>query len=248
MDFSIGTATPAEQTYAYSQSSQIEGQTGCIGHLRADFDSDGNSFYSSWADHNVSLKDQAFKDEFDHLINTLRGLEAPDASQTQHEAILRDRAVLTSYCYRHPDSKKPGFYGRELTLRADTQKHAYILRLNPKKGDYNLYCYCYRKDWFDRHLNNAEKGIRFIDPNYKELFRIEDGDKIRYFTNSGKPRHLICRYIDDYHLRQPAIGGRTCTTSASLQNCTRIMAVTASFLCGSRSRRVASAPWKPPGS
>ena len=49
-------------------------------------------------------------------------------------------------------------------------------------------------------------------------------------------------------LRQPAIGGRTCTTSASLQNCTRIMAVTASFLCGSRSRRVASAPWKPPGS
>ena len=132
MDFSIRTATPAEQMYSHSQSSQIEGQTGCIGHLRADFGSDGNSFYSSWADHNASLKDQAFKDEFDHLINTLRGLEAPDASQTQHEAILRDRAVLTSYCYRHPDSKKPGFYGRELTLR-------------------------------------------------------------------GEPRHLICRYIDDYH-------------------------------------------------
>ena len=208
MDFSIRTATPAEQMYSYSQSSQIEGQTGCIGHLRADFDSDGNSFYSSWADDNASLKDQAFKDEFDHLINTLRGLEAPDASQTQHEAILRDRAVLTSYCYRHPDSKKPGFYGRELTLRADTQKHAYILRLNPKKGDYNLYCYCYRKDWFDRHLNNAERGIRFIDPNYKELFRIEDGDKIRYFTNSGEPRHLICRYIDDYHFEATSDRGK----------------------------------------
>ena len=75
MDFSIRTATPAEQMYSYSQSGQIEAQTGCIGHLRADFDSDGNSFYSSWADHNASLKDQAFKDEFDHLINTLRGLE-----------------------------------------------------------------------------------------------------------------------------------------------------------------------------
>ena len=110
MDFSIRTATPAEQMYSYSQSSQIEGQTGCIGHLRADFDSDGNSVYSSWADHNASLKDQAFKDEFDHLINTLRGLEAADASQAQYEAILRDIAVLTSYCYRHPDSKRPGFY------------------------------------------------------------------------------------------------------------------------------------------
>ena len=60
MDFSIRTATPAEQMYSYSQSSQIEGQTGCIGHLRADFGSDENSFYSSWADHNASLKDQAF--------------------------------------------------------------------------------------------------------------------------------------------------------------------------------------------
>ena len=68
MDFSIRTATPAEQMYSYSQSGQIEAQTGCIGHLRADFGSDGNSFYSSWADHNASLKDQAFKDEFDHLI------------------------------------------------------------------------------------------------------------------------------------------------------------------------------------
>ena len=207
MDFSIRTATPAEQMYSYSQSSQIEGQTGCIGHLRADFGSDGNSFYSSWADHNTSLKDQAFKDEFDHLINTLRGLEAPDASQTQHEAILRDRAVLTSYCYRHPDSKRPGFYGRELTLRADTQKHAYILRLNPQKGDYNLYCYCYRKDWLDRHLKNAEKGIRFIDPNYKELFRIEDGDKVRYSTRSGETRQMTCRYIDDYHFEANSYRG-----------------------------------------
>ena len=193
MDFSIRTATPAEQMYAYSQSSQIEGQTGCIGHLRADFDSDGNSFYSSWADHNASLKDQAFKDEFDHLINTLRGLEGIEASQPENKAILGSRVALTSYCYQNPDSKRPGFYGRELILRADTQKHAYILRLNPQKGDYNLYCYCYRKDWLDRHLKNAEKGIRFIDPNYKELFRIEDGDKVRYSTRSGETRQMTCR-------------------------------------------------------
>ena len=83
MDFSIRTATPAEQMYSYSQSSQIEGQTGCIGHLRADFGSDGNSFYSSWADQNARLKDQAFKDEINHLIKTRRGLDNRDASQVQ---------------------------------------------------------------------------------------------------------------------------------------------------------------------
>ena len=71
MDFSIRTATPAEQMYSYSQSGQIEAQTGCIGHLRADFGSDGNSFYSSWADHNASLKDQAFKDEYINLKEPL---------------------------------------------------------------------------------------------------------------------------------------------------------------------------------
>lgn len=131
MDFSIRTATPAEQMYAYSQSSQIEGQTGCIGHLRADFDSDGNSFYSSWADHNASLKDQAFKDEFDHLINTLRGLEAPDASQTQHEAILRDRAVLTSYCYPAPGQQETRF----LRQRADSQsRYAEICLHSPPQS------------------------------------------------------------------------------------------------------------------
>ena len=95
----------------------------------------------------------------------------------------------------------------QLTLRADTQKHAYILRLNPQEGDYNLYCYCYRKDWLDRHLKNAEKGIRFIDPNYKELFRIEDGDKVRYSTRSGETRQMTCRYIDDYHFEANSYRG-----------------------------------------
>ena len=78
----------------------------------------------------------------------------------------------------------------------------------PSRKEQENAVYCYRKDWFDRHLNNAEKGIRFIDPNYKELFRIEDGDKIRYFTNSGEPRHLICRYIDDYHFEATSDRGK----------------------------------------
>ena len=141
------------------------------------------------------------------ILQIISGLEAADASQAQHEAILIDRAVLTSYCYQNPDSKKPGSYGRELTLRADTDKHAYMLRLNPQKGEYNLYCYCYRRDRFDRHLKNAEKGIRFIDPNDKELFRIEDGDKVRYSTRSGETRQMTCRYIDDYHFEANSYRG-----------------------------------------
>lgn len=57
--------TPLERMYSYTQSSQIESQSGCIGHLRADMGSDGKSFFSSWTDHRGDL----------NLMNTLLSLE-----------------------------------------------------------------------------------------------------------------------------------------------------------------------------
>ena len=45
MDFVINPLTEAECKYTYAQSTQIEGQTGCIGHLRGDFGSGGNEFF-----------------------------------------------------------------------------------------------------------------------------------------------------------------------------------------------------------
>ena len=39
MDFTIQIMTPEERKYTYTQSQQIISQTGCIGHLRADFGS-----------------------------------------------------------------------------------------------------------------------------------------------------------------------------------------------------------------
>lgn len=75
------------------------------------------------------------------------------------------------------DSERQVF--RYYGVRVDTEKYAYLLRLNPDRGEYNLYCYCYRRDWLDQHLKDAEKGIRFIDSHYKELFRIPDGGKVK---------------------------------------------------------------------
>ncbi|NLD79649.1 MAG: hypothetical protein GX642_00555, partial [Smithella sp.] len=63
-----------------------------------------------------------------------------------------------------------------------------------------LYCYCYKRDWLDSHIKNAEKGIRFITPNYDEKFRIPDEDKIRILLSDGKTLDQTCRYIDEYHL------------------------------------------------
>jgi len=49
-------------------------------------------------------------------------------------------------------------------------------------------------------MKDTERGIRFINPNYKELFRIPDGDSIRITRSDGSHVDRVCRYIDDYHM------------------------------------------------
>ncbi len=47
MELTFRAATPAERLYIARQSTQIEGQTGSIGHLRADMGEDGKGFFPS---------------------------------------------------------------------------------------------------------------------------------------------------------------------------------------------------------
>ena len=197
MDMTMRPMFPTERNYSYSQSQQISMQTGLIGYLRADFGSNGEGFFSTWNDFRESLKSEDFKLEFDEVINELR----------KNGNLLHNRGTLTRCCYQTPDSS---FHNdrNEYGFRADTDHYSYVMRLNPNKGEYNLYCYCYVKQWLDRHMHQAERGIRFITSDYKELFRIADGDKIRYFTSGGEVREPVCRYIDDYHFetRSPGFG------------------------------------------
>lgn len=155
----IRAIAPNEWKYTYSQSMQITGQTGNIGHLRGDFDSGGYGFYTTWNDHRPQWKTDEFKTELDEVINALRSPEY---------GLLQNRPAMSEYARRFPDSAFKGNYCTEYGLRVDTEKYAYLLRLNPTKGDYNFYCYCYVKEWLDKHIGNAEKGIRFIDSHYKD--------------------------------------------------------------------------------
>ena len=181
--------TQAEDKYTYTNSQQISGQCGLIGHLRADMDTDGNGFFSSWFDWRKDLKTDEFKVEFDDVINSLR----------EDGDILHNRKALAHYCYSTPQAKMDGeqnYYG----VRVDGEKYAYLFRLCPDKGEYNLYCYCYVKDWLDSHIRNAERGIRFITPNYEEKFRIPDGGKILITYSDGEKDEKTCRFIDSYHV------------------------------------------------
>lgn len=79
MELKITSMTPADRLYAYNQSSQLEGQTGCIGHLRGDFGS-GQEFYTSWFDHRREYKTDEFKAElvkWSTLCGRRTGCSAP---------------------------------------------------------------------------------------------------------------------------------------------------------------------------
>lgn len=198
MKFSIRPATEAETLYCYNQSTQIAGQTGNIGYLRADMDNDGNGFYSSWEDRRGYLKGDEFKDEFDKLVKSLRQGKKTNPEQ-EGFGILANKKALAQYCEEHPKAKisvDNSSYG----FRADTDQYSYMLRLSPDKDEYNVYCYCYRRDWFDEHLRNAEKGIRFITPHYEEIFRIPDGGKIKISRPGFEDYIRTARFIDPYHV------------------------------------------------
>ena len=148
MNMSIRPIIPGEREFTYSQEQAAMEQMGCIGYLRADMDSSGKGFYSTWNDFRTDLKTPAFKGEFDAVINALRFDDACSG-------ILKDRDSLAQYCYSPPDTS----YGnsREYGIRVDTEDHAYYMRLNPHKGEYNLYCYCYKSSLLAAYIRDKRE-------------------------------------------------------------------------------------------
>lgn len=186
-----------EMLYCYAQSQQISMQTGLIGHLRGDMDSTGQGFFTTFFDFRSSLKTDEFKAEFDTVINSLR-------NDPEYRQCLGNRSKLSSFCYAHPESRIQSDrddYG----FRVNTDAYSYLVRLNPNRGEYNFYVYCYKRENLDRHMKQAERGVRFIDSHYREKFRVPDGDAVRIITAGDSIRDMQVRYIDEYHME---IGSR----------------------------------------
>jgi hypothetical protein len=191
MELTFQTATPSERLYTARQSTQIAGQTGSIGHLRADMGEDGKGFFTKWQSYRENLDTEEFQQEFEGVLNALVG-------DGQYGGFLKSRDAMRDFCQEHPES---GFNdGFAFGFRVDTAQYSYLIRLQPYKGEENLFIYCYRRDWLDRHMKQAEKGIRFITPHYEEKFRIADGDMIRIRCPDGRQLDRECRYIDECHV------------------------------------------------
>lgn len=192
MEMDLRVMRPEERLYSYRQSMDISMRSGLIGHLRADFGSSGYEFYSTWNDFNMNRKTQEFKNDLDEVVNALR-------EDAKFGNILCGRNGLSKYCWSHMDSQfEEG--SREFGFRVNTENYSYMLRLNPDKGAYNAYIYCYERKWLDKHMENAERGIRFIDSHYNDLFRLPDGEKIKITDKDGHSLEYTCRYVGETHM------------------------------------------------
>lgn len=175
--------TQAEQKYAYRQSMQIRGQTGSIGILQGGYGAD-NAFHSDFHEINNQLKTGEFE------------ADLQEALSSGEYSVLENLDTMREFTLRHPQK---GFPGTEYGFRVETEKFAYLVHCSPEKESGSVEIHCYVKEWLDRHISKAEKGIRFINSRYDELFRIADGEKIKIRYSGGEEQERVCRYIDEYH-------------------------------------------------
>ena len=192
MQLTIKPMQPEERLYSYQQSSQIRAQTGSIGYLRGDFGKTGTEFYTSWQDHIKGFRSDDFGDEFDKVVNALRFEDVGGG-------LFGSRNAMRLFCKENPDSAFQGNYCEEYGFRIDKGRHSFLIRCNPMVDDYNFYVFCYVKEHLDAHMEKAKNGIRFITPEYRELFRIADGEQIQITRPDGKKTLRTCRYIDETH-------------------------------------------------
>ena len=179
----------SEPLYVYRQSQQISQQTGLVGYLRGAFGRSGKEFWTTWFGFREDWNTPEFKADLQRVIDSLRFDTGEFSSRNRIAALCRQNGD----CRLAENIRWFGF-------RTDGSDYAYLMRCCPEQGDYNFYAYSYHKGWLDSHMAHAERGIRFIDPDYRELFRIPDGGHIRITHSDGSKLELSCRYIDDTHV------------------------------------------------
>lgn len=191
MELTLRSAVPAELLYAKRQCPQIMERCGNPGSLWAELDDSGTAFISHWDTAIPGQNTPEFKAEFNAVLDTLRFNE-------HYGPVLKNLSAMTAYCLACQESRvgdSPVY-----VFRADTSGYTYLVRCTPAEMQDHVYIYPYRRDLLERHMKEAENGIRFITTDGKEKFRVPDGDHIRIITGGGENRDRTARYIDDSYM------------------------------------------------
>lgn len=131
----------------YSQNER-DAELGTVGHLRIDFGSCGNEFWSTWWPHNEdSLNTPELKAELQEFVDELR-----------KNGPLKDLSAMSEYCCNHGDSRLGNGSRDSYGYVAESEHYRYCLRCTPVQGDYNAYLYIY-----DKRQQEMQKLQKLLD-------------------------------------------------------------------------------------
>lgn len=181
MSYKLELVTRDEEKLFFSQNEETDKKIGCIGHLRGDFDSKGNSFYTTWFDHQSDLKIEFFKKEIDDVVNFFR--------ENNECPILKNRSSMADYCLKYSEGKlesRKDSYG----FKTVTSNYSYYFRCFPHAGDNNFYIYCYENNLLMREIVKTP-GL----PNACMSVLAETGECI--FLKLGQRGYFPYQWSDD---------------------------------------------------
>lgn len=112
------------------------------------------------------------------------------------------RFLLASVCSQLLSRENMALYfictGREYTFLLE------LSDLRPKYSDpfsvkMTYKCQIFETESFKRYMDKSANGIRFITPQYKEEFRIKNGNCVEVIYSNGTRKCFPCYYVDDTH-------------------------------------------------
>jgi len=164
---------------------------GAIGYMRADFGRSGREFWTTWFDCQRHLKTQAFKYEFDDVIDSLRndGLKPPFAS----------RENLIAYLRGTPGLELPG---GSMAFMVQTTDFSYYMRCRPQYSDYDIGVYAYDNRYLLPELaGKHELPLECLTllPSTGEIIYIMKGNEGYYppFAGSTPDRAVNRQMVDE---------------------------------------------------
>ena len=131
MDYQFQKTTEHEFDLFFHMEGEAAEQHGFLGYLRGDYGRDGREFWTTWFDGQPDLKTDAFRDEFDGIINYLREasldpVEGADVFKFHCLQNMRRRVTDTA-----------------VRFKLTTEDYSYYFRCQPQVDDYHLYCMVY---------------------------------------------------------------------------------------------------------
>lgn len=114
-----------------------EGSDARVGHVRIDFGRDGNECWHTWwdQDENKELVTDEFNSDLTKVMTILRRF------------VLKDIYGMYSYCCSNGTRiTAPTEYPEQYGFVIETEHYKYYLRCNYRRGCYNAYLNCFRKD------------------------------------------------------------------------------------------------------